>query len=163
MRDKMNRKTVFTGILLLFVVLNAEAFAIDKIYLYDLRDTLKVNLDDPNRVNDMWDTCHAVATLQGLVNRNEPKLYLIYVDSQHKPENVDLYWLDKCSQKGQWLYEAPKEEIKSFESLFETFKKFVNGVVVYDPLVAATSNVASAVAGADGLIAVRYDKRPGSV
>ncbi|MDD5134452.1 MAG: GxGYxYP family putative glycoside hydrolase [Phycisphaerae bacterium] len=159
----MNQKNIFAAILLTVLVLNTHIFAIDKIYTYDLRGTLKVNLDEPNQVNDMWDTCHAVATLQGLVNRNAPQLYLIYVDSQHRPENVDQYWLDKCSQKGQWLYEVPKEEIKSFESLLETFKKFVNGVVVYDPLVPATSNVASAVAGAEGLIAVRYDKRAGSV
>lgn len=160
---EMFGKIASAGIFLMFLISNAKVCAIDKIYIYDLRSTLKINLDDSNQVNNAWDTCHAVATLQGLVNRSNPQLYLIYVDSQHKPGNVDEYWLDKCSRHGQWLYEVPKEEIKSLESLIETLRKFVNGVVVYDPMVPVTSNVASAVAGAEGLIAVRYDKRPGSV
>ncbi|MCR4921950.1 MAG: hypothetical protein K5945_09670, partial [Bacteroidaceae bacterium] len=42
-------------------------------------------------------------------------------------------------------------------------RKEVRGVVVYDPLVASTSNVASAVAGIEQLIAVRYDPRPTSL
>ena len=33
MRNEMNRKTIFTGILLLSLVLNAQIFAIDKIHL----------------------------------------------------------------------------------------------------------------------------------
>ena len=42
-------------------------------------------------------------------------------------------------------------------------KHFIDGVVVYDSSIASTSNVASAVAGVENLVAVRYDPVPGSL
>ena len=41
------------------------------------------------------------ATLQGIVNRDAPRLYVRFVEAGGR--NVDDYWLDKLSEPGQWL------------------------------------------------------------
>ena len=133
------------------------------IVLYDLRDVSGIDCGDIKQVNHTWDLCHVVSTLQGIVNREEPRLYVRFVDSQHKDINIDDYWLEKYSGKDQWLQGATVTEVDSLEQLVRHFDKFINGLVVYDPKVCATSNVASAVAGAEGLIAVRFDKSADSV
>ena len=45
-------------------------FAINKIGIYDLRYTLLADLNTPKGLNLVWDDVHAVATLQGVVNRD---------------------------------------------------------------------------------------------
>jgi len=47
--------------------------------------------------------------------------------------------------------------------LVSTFRSYFNGVVEYDPNVWATSNVASTVAGAEDLVAIRKDTTSGSL
>lgn len=145
------------GVLMSSCLLNAE------IFVYDLTYTLKVDYSKSVNVHQAWDHCHSIATLQGIVNRKSPRLYLKYIESQHLPLNIDLYWLDKNMQKGAWLEQSKIRNVVTVESLFNQFKDDVNGLVVYDSNVPATSNVASAVAGAEGLIAVRYDKTEGSM
>jgi len=129
----------------------------DRVVRYDLRYALTFDPDRTSQVNKAWDHCHVVSTLQGIVNREKPRLYLRFVDSPHTGTNVDDYWLEKERQPGHWLEHADIQEIDSFQQLVEYFKSDVHGLVVYDPKVPATSNVASAVAGADDLIAVRFD------
>ena len=51
-------------------------FAINKIGIYDLRYTLLADLNTPKGLNLVWDDVHAVATLQGVVNRDAPRLYV---------------------------------------------------------------------------------------
>ena len=131
--------------------------------LYDLRHTLKMDQSSPEEVRNAWDHCHTVSALQGIVNRDVPRLYIRYVQSQHRSVNVDDYWLEKNRQEGQWLAGSKLRKIKTIEKLVEMYKKFLKGAVVYDPKVAATSNVASAVAGADDLLPVRYDTKKGSL
>lgn len=43
------------------------------------------------------------------------------------------------------------------------YKEKIDGVVIYDPNVPSTSNVASAIAGIENLIAIRYDTDPQSL
>ena len=133
------------------------------IRLYDLHYTLEIDTDQPDEIRMAWDHCHAVATLQGLVNRREPTLYVRFTDSQHHRQNVDDYWLEKLSAPGQWLHGRPIERIAGITNLVQLFRSHLRGLVVYDPNVAATSNVASAVAGVEDLLPVRYDPSEGSL
>jgi hypothetical protein len=110
-----------------------------------------------------WDHCHLVAALQGLVNRDVPSLYIRFVDSQRGGRNVDDYWFEQLAEPGQWLHGREKETVTDIAELVRTYRRQIRGVVVYDPAVAATSNVASMVAGADGLLPVRYDSSPESL
>ncbi|MBN2511675.1 MAG: hypothetical protein JXB18_01940 [Sedimentisphaerales bacterium] len=136
----------------------------DRLVIYDLRYALKVDASRPGEAANAWDHCHAISSLQGIVNRNQPSLYVMFVDSQIIPgENVDEYWLDKYRQQGQWLSGRGITTISSVEELVGHFRELIKGAVVYDPKVPSTSNAASAVAGAEDLIAIRYDPLKGSL
>ena len=132
-----------------------------EICVFDLRPTLSFDAASAESANRAWDETHAAATLQGLANRDAPRLYLRLVECGGR--DIDMHWLQKYSEPGEWLHGRKTVEINSLEELFERFGKFARGAVVYDGNVPATSAVASAVAGAEGLVAVRFDPSPGSV
>ena len=110
---------------------------------------------------DCWDEMHALATLQGIVNRDVASLYIDYVSENG--QNVDKYWWNVYSAAGEWLSGV---EVKNYSTPLEViiaYRDKVKGVVVYDPAVASTSNVASSVAGIEDLIAIRYNPARGSL
>lgn len=110
---------------------------------------------DKEKVVEMWDILHATSTLQGIVNRESPQIYINYV---HTPElEADRFWWNYYRAEGRWLAERDTVVYDDVVKLVENYKQKINGVVVYDPNVASTSCVASAVAGIEDLIAVRYD------
>ena len=131
------------------------------IYLYDLTPTLSIDRADPAKAAAAWDEAHSVATLQGIVNRDAPVLYVRFVEMHGR--NIDDWWLERLRAPGAWLADATIRRIGSLEELVATFHARIRGVVLYDPKVAATSNLASTIAGVEDLIAVRYDPAPGSV
>jgi hypothetical protein len=61
------------------------------------------------------------------------------------------------------LSKVDEEQVSDIVSLVNRFKHVIKGAVVYDPKVAATSNLASSIAGMEDLIAVRYDISPNSL
>lgn len=127
----------------------------EPIAVFDLGYTLEGVWDEPEEVEQAWDHAHAVATLQGLVNRESPRLYTYFV--KNGKHDIDRYWWNKYRKDGKWLAGRDTIVYPDIRSLIRAFRDDIRGVVVYDPSVPATSNVASAVAGADRLIAVRYD------
>ncbi len=142
----------------------AQAGDTEPVYLYDLRYATGGDGRDAAHVLRAWDHAHTIAALQGLANRQAPRLYLLAVMSQvRRGECIDAYWLDYLRRTGAVPEDRPVKTIEDVETLVQTFRPFVRGAVVYDPNVAATSNVASTVAGADDLLPIRYDLRPGSL
>lgn len=131
------------------------------IAVFDLAYTLEGDWGNPQEVKRSWDHAHTLATLQGLVNRDAPRLYTYFV--KNGKHDIDRYWWNKYRTEGKWLAGKDTLVYPDILSLVKAFKSEINGVVVYDPAVPATSNVASAVAGADRLIAVRYDPDEGSL
>lgn len=129
--------------------------------VFDLSCTLRLNAKDPREVARAWDHAHAVATLQGNVNRTGPHLYIRFVERSGL--NVDDYWLERMSVPGQWLSGRKRETVGSLVELVEKYRTAIKGAVVYDPRVAATSNLASTIAGVEDLIAIRYDQDPESL
>ncbi|HEV56554.1 MAG TPA: hypothetical protein ENN87_03540, partial [Phycisphaerales bacterium] len=142
----------------------AQADDTEPVYLYDLRYATGGDARDAAHVLRAWDHAHTIAALQGLANRQAPRLYLLAVMSQvRQGQCIDAYWLDYLRRTGVVPADRPVKTIDDIETLVQTFRPFVRGAVVYDPNVAATSNVASTVAGADDLLPIRYDLRPGSL
>ena len=126
---------------------------------------------------DAFEHVHLVAALGGLVNRDGPqyarkplktasprsllfgRLFVDYMDA-------DATWLSYMKQS--WLSQVTFANLTSLQQLLATFAPFYSGAgansifalirirlsetVVYDPDVAATSNVASTVAGVDRLL-----------
>jgi hypothetical protein len=121
---------------------------------FDLSYLNQMSVNTTN-AKEIWDVIHTFSTLQGIVNRDKPRLYLFYVGNEGY--NIDRYWWDKYRKAGKWISTAKATEYKDIATLVTSFKDYIQGAVVYDPQVYATSNVASSIAGIDNLIAVRYD------
>lgn len=156
----MNKKTV--AILLLIIPLICQAQnSRGPIGMIDLTFTLTFDIHNRDSVKIAWDDTHAVATLQGIVNRKYPRLYIFLV--KNAGIDIDRYWWNKYRQQGEWLYGRDTVLYKDVVSLISAYKNDIRGAVVYDPKVAATSNVASSVAGAEDLIAIRFDTSSGSL
>ncbi|NLE60831.1 MAG: hypothetical protein GX616_20995, partial [Planctomycetes bacterium] len=135
-------------------------YAAGPITMYDLRYALRFDAQNPQQVAAAWDHVHAVATLQGIVNREEPSLYVLFAESGGRC--IDEYWLGRMSEPGRWLAGRKRVMVPNLAALIGKYKKSIKGAVVYDPAVPATSNLASTIAGVENLIAIRYDRSPGS-
>jgi len=137
------------------------------ICIFDLRAWTTGDLADPRRCREIWDTCHLVASLQGLANRNGPRLYLRYLPA-------DDYWWSKISPDRAspaapasalrtWLAGRNVRTVATLEELLTECRDVYRGVVVYDERVPATSNLASTIAGIEDLLCLRHDETPGSL
>jgi hypothetical protein len=150
--------------LLLSTFLRAESLEKGKkppISLFDLGYTLEFDPKNPEEVRMAWDHTHTVATLQGIVNRDSPKLYIFFVENEGV--NIDRYWWEKYRKSGKWLNGRDTIIYSNIVELVNAHKSAIRGAVVYDPKVAATSNIASAVAGVEDVIAIRYDTASNSL
>ena len=148
---------------LLFLAIQPTVlFATDHtIGTYNLHHTLKTDLNTPEGIHAAWDEVHTVSTLQGIVNRNNPCLYVYFV--KNGDMDVDSYWWNIYRQPGEWLYGKDTITYHYLEELVEAYRQEIKGVVLYDSNVPSTSNIASAIAGIENVIAVRYDTTPGSI
>ncbi len=107
-----------------------------------------------------WDEMHFLVALQGISNRETPKLYYFYKGDRGQ---TDRFWLTKMRGHDAWLEHTRFTEIKNFSELYRKYGSVFKGVVVYDPKVPATSCIASTIAGAEDLAPIRYDPEPGSL
>lgn len=113
---------------------------------------------------DTYDQQLFIATLQGIVNRKGPRLYLM---TSYKPaiegvtatqaSQIDEYWFNKFRQPGQWLSEYNVVNLSTLDDVVNTFRNDMTGITVWDPKVDATSNVAVTVAGVENAPAVMAD------
>lgn len=127
-----------------------------KLYTLDLTSLRQINVDDPKEAARGFDTLHCIACLQGIVNRDQPRLYVDYL-------GADSFWLGKMRAKGAYLEHAEMTPLSSIEDAVSVFAKQIEGAVVWDPKVPSTNNVASTICGVENIIPVRYDPTPGSL
>jgi len=147
------KKSSLLLILFMFACITCRS---EKVVYLNLRHLNQVNYGDSAAVLAMWDELHAASTLQGIVNRKRPRLYVDYVVNGKKA--IDEHWWNLYRCKGEWLSGRDTLALYSVEEAVRYFAHELDGVVAYDSRVASTSNVASAVAGIDNLLALRYDK-----
>ena len=131
------------------------------IAILDLQPLLKYDYNNAAQLKSAWDILHATSTLQGIVNRNQPNFYIKYVVTNNL--SIDDYWWNKYREPGKWLSTKNTKQLSNIYDVLDYFKSYVNGLVVYDPNVASTSNLASSIAGIENLVAVRYDDTPNSL
>jgi len=117
----------------------------------------------PGTIENCWDCYHTISALQGIVNREVPLFYVKYVVNESTNKNVDDYWFEKITGDSSWLGNVETETITDVAKLVTKFRSYLNGAVIYDPNVPATSNVASTIAGVENLLPVRYDLSPDSL
>ena len=86
-----------------------------------------------------WELRLTLSCLQGLANRTQPQLYLVH-------DRYDELWLD-------WLQERGSVEKVVWLEIGEVFERFLPGVsqmIVFDPAVPASINVATMLASIRG-------------
>ena len=132
-----------------------------RISVFDARYLRKPDRQDPNHATEIWDTMHTLAAIQGLANREAPRLYLIYCAGFGV--ETDQFWLDWLRGEDGWLKDSELVPLASPEEVVRTFKDYVKGLVVYDPEVPATSCLASTAAGCDDLLPVRFSRATNSM
>ncbi len=87
-----------------------------------------------------------LSTLVGLINRTQARIYLIY-------RNDDLSWLQTCLQAvPQEKPAAAHDEVLA--ALLTTYRSIVQGMIVYDPALPDTINVATMIAAQQDGVAV---------
>ncbi len=106
-----------------------------------------------------YDMTKFAVSLQGLLNRKTPTLY---VDDGRDAMNWFRFLRSFTDAP---LYGMKREDVQSFDSLLTTFAEQIKGfgVVVWDPTVPATSNLATTVCGVDGYLPVMYSEDAASL
>jgi len=91
---------------------------------------------DLRKIDFFNDYRHLVLTsLQGLVNRELPRIYIIYTD-------MDENWLKTLKK-----YTKIKIQYVSADDILEKFGNYAKGYIVYDPELPDTVNIATTMAG----------------
>ncbi len=96
-----------------------------------------------------YDLTLFVTTLQGIVNRAGPRLYVYHA------AGVDDYWLQTFLAPEEWLSQYQVVPIADLAALLETFRADVAGTVVWEDRVPATLNVATTIAGIENTPVIR--------
>ena len=149
--------------------LNAQENDSNLLYVYDARALRNVDRAKIDDVRSVWDQSLLISALQGLVNRDAPRLYLLFV--QAFGIETDEFWLETFSKeipnaspptKG-WLADRTRRSVADLDELLTIFADSYRGVVLYDENVPATVNVALTIAGVENLLPIRYDASPESL
>ncbi|HTV42603.1 MAG TPA: hypothetical protein VMF08_18710 [Candidatus Sulfotelmatobacter sp.] len=126
------------------------------VYTFNARSLKKLDLKEPSNAARVWDTLHVLAALQGLANRVTPRFYLFYCEEFGV--NTDRFWFNWFRGEDGWLRDTKIRRLADVADAIVTFREAFDGLVVYDPNVPATSNVASTAAGVERLLPVRLDR-----
>lgn len=143
----------------LFPVLAGAADAPARpLVVFDFTPALaKLDPKDPAALRRHYDEVLLATCLQGLVNRDEPRLFIRY------NAQADDFWFEKMTEPGGWMTGRKVERVSSLRDLTERFSDSFKGLVVWDERVPATSNVAATVAGVEDLLPIRFDESEGSL
>ncbi len=117
----------------------------------DLSHLQHVALEDARQARRAWDTLHAASALQGIVNRERPRLWLRF------EPNVDDFWWDALRRPGEWLEGVEVHDSAGLEEALRVFRADWRGVVLYPERPWAGSNVASTIAGVEDRVPLRFD------
>lgn len=97
---------------------------------------------DASKLPSDWQL--ALVTLQGIVNREKPRIYLLL-------NPTDQMWLDWMLKQG-WIKE--KEDIQDPNELLQRFKTSLKGMIITDPRLPASKNIATMLSGLEKAIVV---------
>lgn len=125
----------------------------DALYFFDLYDYMLTEAAD---AEEQYDIANLVCTLQGLVNRDDSKLFVRFMQSNGFSDDTDSYWLQYLTQEGQYLEDKQVVTVKSPMTLLKLFDDYYEGFAAWDPSVPATVNAVATACGADNLLPVRY-------
>ncbi|MCE5198473.1 hypothetical protein LLG39_05805 [bacterium] len=116
-----------------------------------------------------YDIYHTVSCIQGLANRQAPRLFVRY--AEYDPGEVltispdGNVWMGRLIESGGLCEDWPVINVKNISDLIDTYRDYINGVIVYDDTtgVLSTSLAATTAAGCENAIAVRKDTASDSI
>jgi hypothetical protein len=94
-----------------------------------------------------YDEALAVASLQGILNRDAPEFYVL-ARTNSRPR----FWLDLLSKDGRWLQGRNEKPLPGLDSVVKLAGKRVKGAIIWDPEVPATVNVGTTMAGVEDAV-----------
>ena len=168
----MQTKHFVLAATVLFAILPAHPLsagpAADLIVL-DLRAAL--GTEDDRGTRWAYDTAKAIGALQGIVNREHPHLFVLYLNNGLAREKemssgeagMDRFWLEWLREEERLLADREIQETTDVWKVLEIFQDSVEGLAVWDETVPSTANVASTLAGAEDLLPVRGSEDEGSL
>ncbi|MGC8846191.1 MAG: GxGYxYP domain-containing protein, partial [Candidatus Hydrogenedens sp.] len=127
------------------------------IYYYDFSWPTEIDINIGNNARNAWDTGHLLASLQGIVNRAEPRLFIRFM------KGTDDFWWNEFLKPGGWLEKKEIKQVDNWLDLLNVFHSFIQGIVIYSEKVQPSSNLASTIAGLENRICLRYDPEDESV
>ncbi len=128
-----------------------------RVYVLDMTSMHGLDIGKPDQARMAWDTMHLVASLQGIVNRDQPRLFVRFM------KDTDDFWFTELRRRGNWLAGAEVVQVQSLDALLMLFRRQMRGIVIYDERVPATSNLASTIAGIEDRLCLRFDEAPDSI
>ncbi|MFI4912140.1 MAG: GxGYxYP domain-containing protein [Sedimentisphaeraceae bacterium JB056] len=169
-------KVKIFNIILVCMVFGAVAFSAQEQYVvpgdvavFDVWDYFdSAGIDT---IEERADALYFITALQGIVNRDQPRLYIFAAlalfdvetkhysqpDYQDKPvTELDRYWFSNFKKQGYFKGRRIKP-LKSLKALVNEYQKEVNGLVIWDMKVPASSNLALMAAGCEDLLPVSKD------
>ena len=96
-----------------------------------------------------YDEALAVATLQGIINRDAPEVYVLSCKNT-RPQ----FWLDLLSRDGRWLERRERMPLADLGALVHLAGDRLKGAIIWDPAVPASINVATTIAGVRDAVAL---------
>ena len=130
----------------------------DKYYYFNLEEYTN---SLPSSTEE-YDYMKVAFALQGLINREKPILFYHYKPSPYIYVNtfyMEDVWESVLVNNNNILAGKAKITLNSFDEVIQLAKDMgvVEGAVLWDPNVPATSNVASTIAGVENLVPIRKD------
>jgi hypothetical protein len=112
---------------------------VGQVVVCDLSDLFTLDLKDERQRHRFWEETQLVVTLQGLVNRDRPRLFIRYM------KELDDFWWKQMTTPDGWLAGREIVHISSLDQLLAHFRSYYRGIVVWDEWVPSTSNLASTI------------------
>src|ERR1039458_2577836 len=94
-----------------------------------------------------YDEAMAVASLQGIINRTSPELYVL-----SRTNTRPQFWLDLLAKDGRWLQGRERKPQPDLSALVKLAGKRLKGAIIWDPAVPASPNVATTLAGVHDVV-----------
>jgi hypothetical protein len=170
----MFKKSIFavvlTSLIAVLPVFSADGYTFgDDVVIFDVWEYFDAAGIDT--IGERADALYFITSLQGILNRHAPRLYIYAAlalfdvetrhyyepDYQDKPvTELDKFWMSYFRQQG-YFGGNRAIKIKDLKSLVSRFKDQINGIVLWDMQVPATSNAAMVAAGCENLLPVSRD------
>ena len=152
--EKSTRRGLRSFWILVLMMLCGLAQATPTIYNLDMRSVWNLTQ------TTSYDQQHTAVCVQGLANREAPRVFLTMFDGDTKA-------LDRLVEPGGLCEGWNVVTVNSVKQLVSLFRSEIKGLVLYDPSptngVISTSLAATTAAGIENAIAVRKDPTSGSM